>query len=61
MSYRNLPRGFGPISTNANKSMHPVDLDHLAKSGTRAQRRWAKRMIQQNIKPARKPDDRSGK
>lgn len=43
--YKNMPRGMHHLTTNTNSGSLPVDLDHLAVFGSRAQRRFAKKEI----------------
>lgn len=45
--YKNHPRGLGSITTNINKNSKAVDLDDLLIFGNRAQKRFAKRQIQE--------------
>lgn len=43
--YRNSPRGMNRLSTNIKPDSMAVDLDDMAAYGSRAQRRFAKKMI----------------
>ena len=46
--FRQIPKGLGRnLGENTRRSMVPVHLDDMAESGNRAQRRWAKRKLQQ--------------
>jgi hypothetical protein len=57
--FRQTPRGMNGAVENIQRSMVAVDLDDLAYSGSRAQRRWAEKKLRKGSKSAVKKNKRA--